>query len=424
MKKITDRYFDETYYTERLDNGLTVIIFHKPDYVSTLAAFGTPYGALHIAQKTKEREYSFDPGVAHFLEHKLFETEDKDIFSRFSEMGCNVNAFTSYNETVYYFSTTSRDISEPLDLLLDFVQDLSITDASTEKEKGIIIQELSMYRQEADSRLLDETYKSLYHSFPLIYDIGGDEKSVMKINRAELEECYRLNYHPANMVLVIAGPLDPEELLRTIRNNQDRKQFPDTEIPEKNYLQEAETVKRKEYSFSMDIFKAKHVYAIKLKPDFTDRRDCSFKEWCETIYLKAYFSPVNPRYQRWLDEGIINDYFGYEVDFDMDYANIIFYNESDKDDLKELIDGELKKDLISEEVLQQLKRRYIGGSFRALNDISVFGTGYIRDYLNGYDFFENISILSSITLDDLKKVHASLDFSNYSLIHILPGGKR
>ncbi|MBR2577884.1 MAG: insulinase family protein [Erysipelotrichaceae bacterium] len=423
MKKVSDPYFDETYYTETLDNGLKVIIFHKPEYVSTLAAFGTPYGALQIKQKTKEKEYSFDPGVAHFLEHKLFETEDKDIFSLFSAMGCNVNAFTSYNETVYYFSTTARDIREPLELLLDFVQDLSITDESVEKEKGIIIQELSMYKQEADSRLLEETYKSLYHKFPLRYDIGGDEKTVMNISREELEECYELNYHPGNMVLVIAGPLDPFKLIEIVKDNQSRKNFPAAERPVKNYEKETDDVSRKDYSFTMDISKAKHVYAIKLRPDFSDERDCSFKEWCETIYLKAYFSPVNPEYQRWLDEGIINDYFGYEVDFDMDYANIIFYSETPENDLKELVDSELAKDLVNEEVLQQLKRRYIGGAFRALNDISLFGTGYIRDYLNGYDFFENINILSSISLEDLKKVHASLDFANYSLVHIYPSGK-
>ena len=423
MKKEYNRYFDETYYTETLDNGLRVIIFHKPEYVSTMAAFGTSYGALDIAQKFKGKDYVFDPGVAHFLEHKLFETEDKDIFSRFSALGCNVNAFTSYNETVYHFSTTSKDIREALELLLDFVQDLSITEGSVEKEKGIIIQELSMYMQEADSRLLDETYKSLYHDFPLIHDIGGDEKSVRNITKEELELCYKLNYHPSNMALVIIGPLDPKYLISIVKENQERKDFKAEERPVKNYCETKMEVKRKEYSFKMDITKPKHVYAIKLKPDFKDHRDCSYKEWCENIYLKAYFSPLNPSYQKWLDEGIINDYFGYEVDFAMDYANILFYNESDKDDLKQLIDEELKKDLISEDILRQIKRRYIGGSFRIFNDISSFGIGYIRDHLNGYDFFDNISILSKITTDDLKNVHKNLDWSNQALIHIIPGGK-
>ncbi|MBR0461507.1 MAG: insulinase family protein [Erysipelotrichaceae bacterium] len=424
MKKVCNPYYDETYYTETLVNGLRVIIFHKPEYVSTMAAFGTSYGALDIAEKFKGKDYVFDPGVAHFLEHKLFETEDKDIFSRFSAMSCNVNAFTSYNETVYHFSTTSKDIREPLELLLDFVQDLSITEESVEREKGIIIQELAMYHEEADSRLLDETYKSLYYDLPLIHDIGGDEKSVRNITKEELELCYKLNYHPANMALVIIGPLDPEYLIAIVRENQAKKDFEEEERPLRNCRETKTEVRRKEYSFNMDIRKAKHVYAIKLKPDFRDHRDCSYQEWCENIYLKAYFSPLNPSYQKWLDEGIINDYFGYEVDFDMEYANILFYSESNKDDLKKLIDEELKKDLISEDILRQIKRRYIGGSFRTFNDISSFGIGYIRDYLNGYDFFDNISILSEITLDDLKKVHKSLDWSNQALIHIIPGGKR
>ena len=140
------------------------------------------------------------------------------------------------------------------------------------------------------------------------------------------------------------------------------------------------------------------------------------------IYLKAYFSPLNPSYQKWLDDGLINDYFGYDVDFDSDYAYLLFYNESDNDVLKDLIDKELLKDLLNEDILTQLKRRYVGMVFESFNEIENFNLAYIRDYLNNNDYFKSIRILMDISLDDLRSVYKSFNYDNYALIHIYPRG--
>lgn len=423
MKKIHNDFFDEDFYIEKLDNGLEVVIFNKKDFLTTACAFATSYGALNTDEVLDGKEYHFHPGVAHFLEHKLFESEDKNIFEEFSNMGCNVNAFTSYHETVYYFSTTNKEIKEPLNLLLDFVQKLDITDENVEKEKGIICQELAMYMQNPDSRLLQETYRSLYHNYPLKYDIGGDETSVNAISKDELDLCYKINYHPNNMVLLIVSPLDVNYLMDIVKENQSKKHFDEQKDVKTLLIDEDDSVVRKEFSFEMDINKPKHVYALKLKPNFKDSDDIVYKQWCLDLYLKAYFSSINKDYQEWLNKGLINDYFGYEVDFDKDYAYILFYNESEEDNIKELIDNELKKDLITEEILTSIKRRYIGNSFDTLNDVESFDTGYVRDYVNGIDYFKSIEILTHISLDDLKAVFKGFDYSNYALIHILPCGK-
>ncbi len=423
MKKIHNDFFDEDFYIEKLDNGLEVVIFNKKDFLTTACAFATSYGALNTDEVLDGKEYHFHPGVAHFLEHKLFESEDKNIFEEFSNMGCNVNAFTSYHETVYYFSTTNKEIKEPLNLLLDFVQKLDITDENVEKEKGIICQELAMYMQNPDSRLLQETYRSLYHNYPLKYDIGGDETSVNAISKDELDLCYKINYHPNNMVLLIVSPLDVNYLMDIVKENQSKKHFDEQKDVKTLLIDEDDSVVRKEFSFEMDINKPKHVYALKLKPNFKDSDDIVYKQWCLDLYLKAYFSSINKDYQEWLNKGLINDYFGYEVDFDKDYAYILFYNESEEDNIKELIDNELKKDLITEEILTSIKRRYIGNSFDTLNDVESFDTGYVRDYVNGIDYFKSIEILTHISLNDLKAVFKGFDYSNYALIHILPCGK-
>lgn len=423
MKKIHNDFFDEDFYIEKLDNGLEVVIFNKKDFLTTACAFATSYGALNTDEVLDGKEYHFHPGVAHFLEHKLFESEDKNIFEEFSNMGCNVNAFTSYHETVYYFSTTNKEIEEPLNLLLDFVQKLDITDENVEKEKGIICQELAMYMQNPDSRLLQETYRSLYHNYPLKYDIGGDDASVNAISKDELDLCYKINYHPNNMVLLIVSPLDVNYLMDIVKENQSKKHFDKQKDVKTLMIDEDDSVVRKEFSFEMDINKPKHVYALKLKPNFKDSDDIVYKQWCLDLYLKAYFSSINKNYQEWLNKGLINDYFGYEVDFDKDYAYILFYNESEEDNIKELIDNELKKDLITEEILTSIKRRYIGNSFDTLNDVESFDTGYVRDYVNGINYFKSIEILTHISLDDLKAVFKGFDYSNYALIHILPCGK-
>ena len=232
MDKHYEAYFDETYYTETLANGLKVIIFHKPEFSTSVCAFGTPYGALKINEQFNGKEYHFHPGVAHFLEHKLFEAKGDDMMTLFSSLGANVNAFTSYHETVYYFSKTGEDIKQCLELLLGFVQELDITPESVEKEKGIIAQEVAMYDQVPDSKLLHEAYKALYHHYPLKYDIGGDKKGIYAIDKEELDECYRINYHPVNMSLVITTPLDPKKIMNIVRKNQLKKDFAKADIPE------------------------------------------------------------------------------------------------------------------------------------------------------------------------------------------------
>ena len=225
------------------------------------------------------------------------------------------------------------------------------------------------------------------------------------------------------MAIVVVSSLDPEYILSIIKENQANKSFSNDEQVQDIKVYEPDEVVNREYSFEMDINKPKHLYAIKLKPDFKDNDDLIFKQWCMTIYLKAYFSSINKDYQEWLDKGLINDYFGFEVDFDKNYAYLLFYNENDKDNIKELIDNALKKDLLNEKVLTQIKRRIIGDFFSTLNDIESFDTGYIRDYVNGIDYFKSIQILINISLDDIKSVFKSFDYNNYSLIHITPCGK-
>ena len=420
MRKHFNKLFDETYYTEVLDNGLNVFIFHKPEFNTTVCAFGTPYGALKINEKFKNKEYHFNPGIAHFLEHKLFETKGDDMMNAFSALGANVNAFTSYKETVYYFSKTGEEIKQPLNLLLDFVQELNITQESVEKEKGIIAQEVASYQQIPDQRLLNETYKCLYHNYPMKYDIGGDKKTIYAITKQELEECYSINYHPSNMILCISSPINPKKIIKIVKDNQKAKNFKKVNKPTLINPKEPVEVVKKRYKFKMPISIGKHVLAYKIKPDFKDNNDAFKQEWATRILLDIYFSSLNPDYQNWLDKNIINDFFGSEVEFDLDAANILIFIENDDDSLlPKLVEETLKKDLLNDDILEQIKHRYLGIMFDVFNDIESFNTGYLRDMLSGLDFFDAIDNLKNISLSDVENCKKYFDCPHTSYVSMI-----
>lgn len=420
MIKHYNDYFDETYYSETLANGLKVLIFHKPEFSTSVCSFATPYGALDINQKCNNRIFHFNPGIAHFLEHKIFESKGDDIISQFSAMGGDVNAFTSYQETVYYFSKSGDDIKECLNLLLDFVQSFDVSKGSVEKEKGIIIQEVSMYEQMPNSRLLNEAYKCLYHNYPIKYDIGGNKKTINAISKRELEKCYQVNYHPSNMVLMITTFIDPNKIIKIIRDNQNKKVFSKPFNPISHNIKEPLQVNRKRRVFTMDVETDKHLLAYKLQMSFKDIKEAFRKEWAIRFLLEAHFSYLNPQYQEWLDNKIINDFFGYEIDFNLDYSYIMFYIENDDSKiLRKIVKQSLKQKLLDEELLNQVKRRYIGIMFDAFNDLEAFNNGYVRDYLNGLDLFENVEIIKSIDLKEVYDTFQSLDLSNSSYISLI-----
>lgn len=406
MKTIRNERYQESYDVETLDNGLRVVIWHKPGYARSLFMMATPLGAMDICQVDEHGTQCVYPaGIAHFLEHKMFEKKDRDVMDDFSRMGASVNAFTSYGETAYFFST-SEDVREPLNLLLDFVQDLDISDASVEKEKGIIVSELNMYLQMSDNRLLMETYKSLFHEHPLKYDIGGDEESVRSITRTQLEECYARNYHPSRMMLVAVSGRDPEEIMAIIKENQHRKTFSPRQNWRRKPLREPDEVVRAHHAFEMEITTPKIAVAYKLKP-VSDVHARMRQEWCLRLAQDLWFSSMNEDYQKWLDEGVISDFVGADADLGEDYGVLLFYTESEKTPQFESLIDELirrmQEEPVSARQLDQLKHRYYGQSVRTLNSFDDIAIGYIRSAFAGYDYLEAMDVIETITPQEVSE---------------------
>ncbi|MDP4170520.1 MAG: pitrilysin family protein, partial [Bacillota bacterium] len=201
MESLMFEQLQEELYFEKMSNGLHVYILPKKGFNKTYATFTTKYGSVDntFVPLGKEEFVKVPDGIAHFLEHKLFEKEDGDVFQQFSRQGASANAFTSFTRTAYLFSSTSS-VEKNLETLIDFVQDPYFTEKTVEKEKGIIGQEITMYDDNPDWRLYFGLIQNLYKNHPVKIDIAGTIESISHITKDWLYECYHTFYHPSNML--------------------------------------------------------------------------------------------------------------------------------------------------------------------------------------------------------------------------------
>jgi len=423
MKKHRYDNFQELLYSESLDNGLEVIIWPKPDFVNSILFLATPFGALTLREKVGEEEYVFHSGIAHFLEHKVFESEDHhDVMEDFSRLGAQVNAFTSYMETCYYFSTPNKDISEPLNMLLDFVQTFSCEKKAVQKEKDIIIQEYRMYLQIPEVRLGMELLKALYHNIPINQDISGDEANIKAITKAELERAHAINYHPANMVLIAVSAVAPEEILHIIKENQAAKNFPPLLKAEK--IPEAEPVEVVESyrEIKLGLSQPKIAVGYKLPAYGGSKQEIAKADLMFRLWLTAYFSSLNPAYQKWLDAKLINDSFSYEGMIADEYALLMISGEDLNSDFVATFDAYLQELLnrpFSAKVLDQLKKRYIGKTLQNLNNAESIAVNTLRYGWWDYKYLDIPEVLDALTVEDMAKLQKYLNWSQRAVVKII-----
>lgn len=423
MNKIESQKYQEHYYEEVLDNGLHVIIWEKPDYEQSAFALGTPFGGTNLQEQDKNGNiHYFTSGIAHFLEHKMFETKHGDAMDTFSKLGADVNAYTSYHETCYYFSTTN-DPTAALHELLDFVQELHISKESVTKEKGIIIQELELYKQMSDSRMMNEVLKSLYQNHPLKHEIIGTKESIHSITKEQLEECYLYHYHPSQMVLVGVTSKDPQLMMDEIKKNQAKKVFPKIESLTYMTQEEPKEVARKIHTFQMPISIPKVCVAYKIDgiadPYLQEKTYSELK-----MLLDAYLSTLNPEYQQWIDQEIILDTLSCGVAIEKDYGHILCYAETNKiDAFLEVVNRMMKKiqtGILDVKILQQLKKRYFGQSIRSLNSFEDIAIQSMECAFKKVTLFEMLDILYNIDENDLIQQGKKLDINQQTIVIVTP----
>lgn len=415
----TDERLGESYIKARHSSGLTIYICQKPTHASAYALFGTKYGSIDTRFRQKGGEWVDVPeGIAHFLEHKLFESEEGDAFARYAETGAYANAYTSFDRTCYLFSCTDR-FSDSLAILLDFVQSPYFTKETVDKEQGIIGQEIRMYDDSPDWRVLFNLLTALYENHPVRIDIAGTVESIAKIDDRLLYTCYNTFYNPANMFICVAGNVDADAVLEQI--DKGMKPVQPVEI-ERGQFQEPDGVVRK---------KAEQRLAVSI-PLFC----YGFKEQCQTpertleqkvhtnLLLELVAGEASPLYNRLLSQGLINKNFGAEYFAGHGYAAPIFQGESvDPDRVAAEIAAafrRLRTEGIDPAAFEDVRRKLYGHSVMRYNSVESVAMGLVDAAMQGTGLFDELDIYRKAKPDDLLERLDVFDEDKAALSVILP----
>ena len=310
MEKIYFETLKETLYHEKMANGLQVYLLPKMGFEKTYGLFSTKFGAIDTTfiPLNKDEMIKVEDGIAHFLEHKMFDMSDGDASEKFAKLGASTNAFTSSSRTAYLFSTTSNEYA-CIELLLDFVQKLEITPESVEKEKGIIGQEIKMYDDDPDWQVYFGSIQNLYQQHPVAVDIAGTVETVNRTDKDMLELCYNTFYHPSNMMIFVVGNIDPDKAMATIKENQDKKNFSLANPIVLKKVNEPKEIKTKEKVLTMDVEMNKIIVSIKVNEILENPKDKIKRELALNLLFDLLFSKSAKLYNDWLNQGIINDSF-------------------------------------------------------------------------------------------------------------------
>ncbi|MCL1951001.1 MAG: insulinase family protein [Turicibacter sp.] len=402
----------ETIYFEELDNGLHVYFINKPGFNKTYATFTTKYGSIDnefspIGQAAMKH---VPDGIAHFLEHKMFEKKDYDVFEKFSMHSGSANAFTSFTRTSYLFSCTS-DLDENLTTLLDYVQDPYFTPETVEKEKGIIAQEIRMYDDNPDFKAYFGIINNLYAEHPVKIDIAGTVESIQDITADLLYECYHTFYHPSNMIMFVIGEMDVAHTLNLIKENQAAKDYVKQEPIPRSYPKEGAAVAVKERTEEMEIGTAKVFVGIKDPVVGRSGKELLRADITAEIIFDLMFGGSSDYYESMLNKGLINDSFSYETTFEPSFGFSIVGGDTKYPDklaasLVETLQGAGSIDF-NESEFERIKKKKMGRFLSALNSVEFIANQFTQYMFNDVDLFSILDVINEITIDELQDMAKS-----------------
>ncbi|MBO0469979.1 insulinase family protein [Enterococcus sp. DIV0242_7C1] len=402
---------NEVLYTEILENGLTVYLLPKQDYNKTYGLFTTNYGSIdnEFVPLGQENFVKVPDGIAHFLEHKMFEKEDGDVFQQFGRQGASANAFTSFTKTSYLFSTTDQ-VELNLKTLLDFVQEPYFTEETVEKEKGIIGQEIQMYLDDSNWRLFFGILGNLYPKHPLHIDIAGTVESIDEITAEDLYTCYNTFYHPSNMSLFVVGKMEPEEMMTFIRENQAEKTFAQAVPIRRHFPKETAEDILKESSIEMPISRSKVIVGLKGLDEVPVEGKALLKyKLTANLLLQLLFGNTSQNYLTLYNEGLLDDSFGYEFSLDRSFHFADFGGDSDYPEqlaerIEEILLTVAQSEELTEENLSLLKKKMIGKYFQSLNSLEYIANQFSQSLYGETTLFDTPEVIESIQLSDIKEL--------------------
>ncbi|MDW4158193.1 pitrilysin family protein [Staphylococcus saprophyticus] len=402
---------DERVFEAELNNGLKLFIIPKKGFQKTFVTYTTKFGSLDNKFKPHGSDtfVTVPDGVAHFLEHKLFENDDdsEDLFTAFAEDNAQVNAFTSFDRTSYLFSATDH-VERNIKRLLTMVESPYFTKETIDKEKGIIAEEIKMYQEQPGYKLMFNTLKAMYDTHPIRVDIAGSVKSIYEITKDDLYLCYETFYHPSNMVLFVVGDVDVAniyDVVATHENQRDKEAQPQIV---RDPLIEKATVNESKVTETMKLQSPRLMLGFKNNP-LVDEPDASFvkRDLEMTLFYEMLFGEETDFYQSLLNEDLIDETFGYQFVLEPTYSfSVITSATQYPDKLKALLLTEIENNqgqLNDEEAFSLLKKQFIGEFISGLNSPEYIANQYTKLYFEGVSLFDLLEIVESITLESVNE---------------------
>lgn len=414
IKEVKSPLVGDKYFKVKHKSGLNIYVYEKPGYNTTYAIFGTKYGSINTCFSANNGEKITVPdGIAHYLEHKLFESEDGDAFTKYAKTGANANAFTSFDKTCYLFSA-SQNFKESLEILLDFVQSPYFTDETVAKEQGIIGQEIKMYDDSPDWKVMFNLFECLYHNHPVKIDIAGTVESIAKITPQKLYDCYNTFYNLNNMALCVCGKAKLQEVLEVC----DRMLKPCEDVKITNYFEDEPYEIVKDFA-EQNLPVAVPMFNIGFK-NKGDKISTSKDMASLDVLLAMLFSSTSKIYRDLQEKELINQTFNYEIFEGEGYSSVLLGGESRNPEqvyysVKEYI-KDLKENGLSKEDFLISKKAVYGDAVSSLNSVSSIANNLMDSHFNNREMFSYVECIYNLEFEDIeKKFDEVLDYNNSAL---------
>lgn len=418
MPEIKNNVLNESYQLIKTDCGLQVACYNMPGYNAVHAVFATNFGSIDRKFVMNGQEYSVPAGVAHFLEHKMFENEDGDAFDKYAKTGANANAFTSFDKTCYIFTATDN-IDASLDILLNFVTTPYFTPQTVEKEQGIIGQEIKMYDDSASWRLLFGVLEGLYVNHTVRDDIAGTVESISHITDKILYDCAKAFYSPSQMLLCVAGNITADEVLAACERagfkteRLDVKRIPNQEPDEINFSAKC---------INMPI--SVPMVAVGYKEKMSNLVTVK-EEIIGNIIIDILTGSTSKLFNKLYDLNIVNGTFEGEIFSGDDYYASIISGETNQPDvlvseIKQAVE-ELKSSGISEDDFITSKNSLYGSMIIDFENVEEVATNMAAAHFKGRTAYTALETLSTLTLEDVNAQLKNMFRSDkHTVFKILP----
>jgi len=407
MQIIENSKIQEKVYIEKLSNGLKVIIIPKKTQKKYII-WGVNYGSIDNKFIVDDKEITVPDGIAHYMEHKLFEQENgTNSLDVLSSMGVNANAYTTNNHTAYLFEDSNGKFFEALDEFMNYVQNPYFTDENVEKERGIIEQEIMMYDDYPDWKVYMNAMRAMYHKNPINIDVAGTKETIANITKDTLYEAYNAFYRPDKMAIVICGDFKPEEVIEEIEKRMTLKNS--TESVKRIYEDEPKEIVQERVEAEMNI--SQPLFVIGYKDDVEAENQIK-KDLALDIIFNILIGDSTQLYQELYEQGLLQSEPSFIYENSKTYSHVIIQGQSEQYDkviekIEERIE-KLKQEGIKQEEFDRIKKKLYGEYVKSYNDANSIATSFLQNYfreINPLDYFEEFKGLDKeYTMEILKDV--------------------